>query len=163
MYVCIVSAIMSSTGVPSPPILMQPNNTDVLDVSVTLTWNEPMDIDIASYRIEYRVKVDESEWMVAIVDAPVTSHVITDLLPRATYEVRIFAISVDDVTSVAADPLSFTTGGIYVVVIIVYFISNYFVFLNTDNCCYWLYKYVYVYHIILCRLVHIFSVWTVCC
>ena len=92
---------------------MQPNNTDVLDVLATLRWNEPMDIDIASYRIEYRVKVDESEWMVAIVDAPVTSHVITDLSPRATYEVRIFAISVDYVTSVAADPLSITTGGSY--------------------------------------------------
>ena len=136
MYVCIVSAIMSSTGVPSPPILMQPNDTDVLDVSVTLTWNQPMDIDIASYRIEYRVKVDRSEWTVVIVDPPVTSRVITGLSPMATYEVRIFAISVDDVISVAAGPLSFTTEGIYVVVFIVYFISNYFVFLNTDTYCY---------------------------
>ena len=98
---------------------MQPNDTDVLDVSVTLTWNQPMDIEIDRYWIEYRVKVDQSEWMVAIVDAPVTSHVITGLSPMATYEVRIFAISVDDVISVAADPLSVTTRGIYVVVIII--------------------------------------------
>ena len=77
-----------------------------------------MDIDIASYRIEYRVKVDQSEWTVAIVDPPVTSHVITDLSPMTTYKVRIFAISVDDVTSVAADPLSVTTEGIYVVIIV---------------------------------------------
>ena len=111
---------------------MEPSNTDVLDVSVTLRWNEPMDIDIASYRIEYRVKVDQSEWTVVIVDPPVTSHVITGLSPMTTYEVRIFAISVDDVTSVAADPLSVTTGGNYVVVFIVYFIGNYFVSLNTD-------------------------------
>ena len=100
---------------------MEPNNTDVLDVSVTLRWNQPMDIDIASYRIEYRVKVDQSEWMVAIVDPPVTSYVITDLSPLTTYEVRIFAISFDDVTSVAADPLSVTTGGIFVVFIVAIF------------------------------------------
>ena len=111
---------------------MEPSNTDVLDVSVTLRWNEPMDIDIASYRIEYRVKIDQSEWTVVIVDPPVTSHVITGLSPLTTYEVRIFAISVDDVSSVAADPLRVTTGGNYVVVFIVYFIGNYLVFLNTD-------------------------------
>ena len=112
---------------------MEPSNTDILDVSVTLRWNEPMDIDIASYRIEYGViKVAQSEWTVVIVDPPVTSHVITGLSPLTTYEVRIFAISVDDVTSVAADPLSVTTGGNYVVVFIVYFIGNYFVSLNTD-------------------------------
>ena len=92
-------------------MLMEPNNTDVSDVSVTLRWNEPMDIDIASYRIEYRVKVNRLEWTVVIVDAPVTSHVITGLSPLTTYEVRIFAISVDDVTSMAVDPLSVSTGG----------------------------------------------------
>ena len=95
-------------------MLMEPNNTDVSDVSVTLRWNEPMDIDIASYRIEYRVKVNRSEeWVVVIVDPPVISHVITGLSPLTTYEVRIFAISVNDVTSVAADPQSVTTGGSY--------------------------------------------------
>ena len=109
---------------------MEPSNTDVLDVSVTLRWNEPMDIDIASYRIEYRVKIDQPEWTVVIVDPPVTSRVITGLSPLTTYEVRIFAISVDNVTSVAADPLSVTTGGNFVVVFIVYFIGNYFVFLT---------------------------------
>ena len=92
-------------------MLMEPNNTDLSDVSVTLRWNEPLDIDIASYRIEYRVKIDQSEWMGVIVDPPVTSHVITGLSPLTTYEVRIFAISVDDVTSMAADPLSVSTGG----------------------------------------------------
>ena len=93
-------------------MLMEPNSTDLSDVSVTLRWNEPMDIDIASYRIEYRVKVYQSEeWMVVIVDPPVTSHVITGLSPLTTYEVRIFAISVDDVTSMAADPLSVSIGG----------------------------------------------------
>ena len=91
------------------------NSTELSDTSVTVRWNEPpMDIDIASYRIEYRVKVDQSEWMVIIVNPPVTSHVITGLRPLATYEVRIFAISVDDVSSVAADPLSITTGGNYI-------------------------------------------------
>ena len=120
MYVCIVSAIMSSTEVPSPPILMQPNNTDVLDVSITLRWNEPMDIEIDRYRIEYRVKVYGLEWMVAIVDPPVTSHVITGLSPVTTYEVRIFAISIDDVTSVAADHLSVTTEGCnYCIILII--------------------------------------------
>ena len=94
---------------------MEPSNTDILDVSVTLRWNEPMDIDIASYRIEYRVKVDQSEWTVVIVDPPMTSHVITGLSPLTTYEVRIFAISVDDVSSVAADPLSVTTRGTRIV------------------------------------------------
>ena len=94
-------------------MLIEPSNTDVSDVSVTLRWNEPMDIDIASYRIEYRVKVNQSEWTVVIVNPPVTSHVITGLSPLTTYEVRVFAISVDDVTSVAADPLSVTTGGSY--------------------------------------------------
>ena len=73
-----------------------------------------MDIDIASYRIEYRVKVDQSEWMMVIVNPPVTSYMITGLRPLTTYEVRIFAISVDDVTSMAAEPLSITTGGTYV-------------------------------------------------
>ena len=93
---------------------MEPNNTDLLDVSVTLRWNEPMDIDIASYQIEYRVKVYQSEWTVVIVNPPMTSHVITSLSPLTTYEVKIFAISVDDVTSVAADHLSVTTGRTYV-------------------------------------------------
>ena len=95
------------------------NSTELSDTSVTVRWNEPpMDIDIASYRIEYRVIVDQLEWMMVIVKPPVTNFMITGLRPLATYEVRIFAISVDNVTSVAAKPLSITTGGTYVLVML---------------------------------------------
>ena len=71
----------------------------------------PMDIDIDHYRIEYRVKVDQSEWVAVMVDGTLTSYKIMGLSPSTTYEVRIFAISTKGVSSVAADAVSITTEG----------------------------------------------------
>ena len=71
----------------------------------------PMNIDIDHYRIEYRVKVDQSDWLAVMVDGTLTSYEITDLLPLTAYEVRIFAISTEGVSSVAADAISITTEG----------------------------------------------------
>ena len=69
-----------------------------------------MDIDISHYRIEYKLKID-SEWTQRTVDATLTSYEIMDLSPSTTYEVRIFAISTEEVSSVAADAVSITTEG----------------------------------------------------
>ena len=71
----------------------------------------PMDIDIDHYRIEYRVKVDQSDWVAIMVNATLTSYDIIGLSPLTTYEVRIFAISTEGVSSVAADAISITTKG----------------------------------------------------
>ena len=49
-----------------------------------------MDIDIDHYRIEYRVKVNQSEWVAIMVDGTLTSYEIIGLSPSTTYEVRIF-------------------------------------------------------------------------
>ena len=74
----------------------------------------PMDIDIDHYLIEYRVKISQSEWLQVTVNPPVTSYEITGLSPSTTYEVRIFAVSTDDVSSVAADAITITTSGSYI-------------------------------------------------
>ena len=70
-----------------------------------------MDIDIDHYRIEYRVKVFQPEWVSIMVNGTMTSYEIMGLSPSTTYEVRIFAISTEGVSSVAADALSITTRG----------------------------------------------------
>ena len=70
----------------------------------------PMDIDIDHYRIEYRVKVDQSDWLAVMVNDTLTSYEIMGLSPMTTYEVRIFAISTEGVSSVAADAISIATG-----------------------------------------------------
>ena len=72
-----------------------------------------MDIDISHYQIEYKLKID-SEWTQMTVDATLTSYEITNLSPSTTYEVRIFAFSIEGVSSVAADAVSITTEGTYV-------------------------------------------------
>ena len=72
----------------------------------------PMNIDIDHYRIEYRVKVDQSDWLAVMVDGSLTSYEIMGLSPLTTYEVRIFAISTEGVSSVPADAISITTEGI---------------------------------------------------
>ena len=69
-----------------------------------------MDIDISHYQIEYKRKID-SEWAQRTVDATLTSYEITNLSPSTTYEVRIFAISTEGVSSVAADAINITTEG----------------------------------------------------
>ena len=86
--------------------------SDSSDVSITVTWDMPMDINIDHYQIEYRVKVDQSDWVAVMVDGSLTSYEIMGLSPLTTYEVRIFAISTGGVTSVAADAISITTQGI---------------------------------------------------
>ena len=96
------------TGVP-PPIT--PMESDSSDVSITVTWDMPMDIDIDHYRIEYRVKVDLSDWVAVMVNDTLTSYEIMGLSPITTYEVRIFAISTEGVPSVSADVISITTEG----------------------------------------------------
>ena len=70
-----------------------------------------MDIDIDHYQIEYRVKVFQPEWVSIMVNGTMTSYEIMGLSPSTTYEVRIFAISTEGVSSVAADALSITTRG----------------------------------------------------
>ena len=72
----------------------------------------PMNINIDHYRIEYRVKVDQSDWVAVMVDGTLTSYEIMELSPLTTYEVRIFAISTEGVSSVPADAISITTEGI---------------------------------------------------
>ena len=72
-----------------------------------------MDIAISHYRIEYKLKID-SEWTQRTVDATLTSYEITNLSPLTTYEVRIFAISTEEVSSVAVEAISITTEGMYV-------------------------------------------------
>ena len=89
------------------------SETDRSDLSITVTWNQPVDIEIDHYRIEYTVKVGEPDWKMVIVNAPATRHVITGLAPMTTYTVRIFAISIDGVSSVAADAITITTEGMY--------------------------------------------------
>ena len=70
-----------------------------------------MNIDIDHYRIEYRVKAAQLEWVVVVIDATMTSYVIIGLSPLTTYEVRIFAISTEGVTIVVTDAISITTEG----------------------------------------------------
>ena len=99
------------TGVPPPITPMESSSSDL---SIVVTWDKPMDIDIDHYRIEYRVKVDQSEWMSVMVDGTLTSYEIMGLSPLTTYEVRIFAISTEGVSSVAADAVTINTRGTYV-------------------------------------------------
>ena len=82
------------------------------DLSIVVTWDRPMDIDISHYRIEYKRKID-AEWTQRMVNATKTSYEIMDLLPSTTYEVRIFAISTEGVSSVAVEAISITTEGMY--------------------------------------------------
>ena len=85
--------------------------SDSSDVSITVTWDMPMDIDIDKYQIQYR-DIDQSNYWVAFtVDGSLTSYEIIGLSPLTTYEVRIFAISTEGVSSVAADAISITTEG----------------------------------------------------
>ena len=67
---------------------------------------------IDHYQIEYRVKVNQSDWLAVMVDGSLTSYEIMGLSPMTTYEVRIFAISTEGVSSVLADAISITTEGI---------------------------------------------------
>ena len=76
-------------------------------------------MDIDHYRIEYRVKSDQSEWVAVMVNGTLimvygtlNSYEIMGLSPSTTYEVRIFAISTEGVSSAAADAVSITTEGI---------------------------------------------------
>ena len=101
----------SSIAAPQPPELM---NSGSSDVSATLTWNELSDVQIDSYLIEYRVEIDQPEWRNVTLTPSTTSYNITGLSPGTTYEVRIFAISTNGVTSVAAEPITITTGGIVI-------------------------------------------------
>ena len=80
-------------------------------LSIVVTWAMPMDIDIDHYRIEYRVKVDQSEWVAVMVNGTLTSYEIMGLSPSTAYEVRIFAISTEGVTKVVTDAISITTEG----------------------------------------------------
>ena len=73
----------------------------------------PMDIDVDRYQIEYRVKVDQSDWVAVMVDGTLTSYEIIGLSPLTTYEVRIFVISTEGVSSIAADAISINTKGSY--------------------------------------------------
>jgi len=93
---------------------MSPDSSDISDVSVTVTWNKLSEVEIDRYRIEYRVRVD-GEWMEAPEPSSATSngYDITGLSPGTTYEVRIFAISTDGVTSVASDMIIITTRSTY--------------------------------------------------
>ena len=70
-----------------------------------------MDINIDHYRIEYRIKVAQAEWVTVMVDGTRTSYEIIGLSPSTTYEVRIFAISTEGVTEVVTDAVSITTEG----------------------------------------------------
>ena len=88
------------------------SETDRSDLSITVTWNQPVDIEIDHYHIEYTVKNGQLERMAVTVNVPATSHAITGLMPMTTYIVRIFAISIDGVSSVVADPIIITTEGI---------------------------------------------------
>ena len=97
---------------PTPPTLKE-SETDTSDLSITVTWNQPVDIEIDHYRIEYTVKVGPPDWKMIIVNAPATHHVITGLMPMTTYAVRIFAVSIDGVSSVEADAITITTEGMY--------------------------------------------------
>ena len=86
--------------------------SDSSAVSITVTWDIPMDINIDHYQIEYRIKVTQSEeWEEVIVDGTLTSYEIMGLSPLTTYEVRIFAISTEGVSSIAADAISIATEG----------------------------------------------------
>ena len=98
------------TGVPQPPDLME---SDISAASVTVTWNVLSDVEIDHYLIQYRVKIGNPEWMEVTVPSSPNSHAITGLSPRTTYEVRIFAVSTDGVTSVAADPITITTESMF--------------------------------------------------
>ena len=98
---------------PTPPTLIE-SETDRSDLSITVTWNQPVDIEIDHYRIEYTLTVlEHSDWKMVTVNAPATRHEITGLAPMTTYTVRIFAISIDGVSSVAADGITITTEGMY--------------------------------------------------
>ena len=77
-----------------------------------MTWEPVEGDDIASYLIQYRMKLDQSEWKNVTVDSTVTSYEITGLLALITYEVRIFAISSENVRSEEAEAISVTTTGI---------------------------------------------------
>ena len=93
------------------------------DLSIVVTWDRPMDIDISHYWIEYRRKIDQSEWTQKMVNATLTSYEIIGLSPSTTYEVRIFAISTEGVSSVVADAVSITTEGSYGVLFITHCLS----------------------------------------
>ena len=84
-----------------------------------------MDINIDHYRIEYRVKVDQSDWLAVMVDGTLTSYEIMGLSPLTTYEVRIFAISTEGVSSVAADAMSIATEGIMSVLYVCDWLRSY--------------------------------------
>ena len=96
------------TGVPQPPDLME---SDISAASVTVTWNVLSDVEIDHYLIQYRVIIGNPEWIVVTVPSSLNSnsYAITGLSPRTTYEVRIFAVSTDGVTSVATNPITITT------------------------------------------------------
>ena len=88
------------------------------DLSVVVTWDVPSDINVDHYQIEYRVKVCQSEWLAVMINGTLTSYEIMGLSPATTYEVRIFAISTEGVSSVAADAINITTKGrMYVCVV----------------------------------------------
>ena len=90
------------------------SETNRSDLSITVTWNLPVDIEIDHYRIEYTLTVlEQPDWKMVTVNAPATSHVITGLAPMTTYTVRIFAFSIDGVSSVPADGITITTEGMY--------------------------------------------------
>lgn len=127
----------SYTGVPSPPSMLM--NSSVLDSSVTVTWGQPMDmVDIARYQIEYRISLNQPNWTTVTVNSTVTSYKITGLSPMVTYEVRVFAISIDGISSVASDPITITTTGTYVQVLIeyVYYNSYYYSIVYVYCICY---------------------------
>ena len=100
---------------------MSPDSSDISDVSVTVTWNELSEVEIARYQIEYRVRVD-GEWMEAPEPSSATSnsYAITGLAPGTTYQVRIFAISTDGVRSVASNMITITTRSTYSLVAVTY-------------------------------------------
>ena len=106
-----------ATVVPPAPTLMESA------LSIVVIWDMPMDIDIDHYRIEYRVKVNQSEWVAVMVDGTLTSYDIMGLSPSTTYEVRIFAISTEGVSSVVTDAVSITTKGSYNVAMCVLFMG----------------------------------------
>ena len=101
--------MLSCTGVSDP---ITPMESNITALSIVVTWDMPMDIDIDHYRIEYRVKVNQSEWVAVMIDATMASYEIMGLSPSTTYEMRVFAISTEGVSSEAADAISITTEGI---------------------------------------------------
>ena len=67
--------------------------SDSSDVSIIVTWDMPMDIDIDKYRIQYR-DIDQSNYWVAFtVDGSLTSYEIIGLSPLTTYTAKNVWIS----------------------------------------------------------------------